>query len=992
MLAFLATFLIQASAADSTPVRPISQWVHTSWTAKDGAPTEVLGLAQTTDGYLWLGNLSGLVRFDGERFVPFVPRGGDTLLTVGIRNLLGARDGSLWIVWRSGVVSRLRDGRLSSYGEQDGLPVTHQLAESSTGTLVAGTTKGPARFAEGKWKDASLEWKYPGTAATAVWFDRKDALWVQTEDRVVYLPAGSRQFVDPENRLQSGPVRGDFAEAKDGTIWMAEMSRSAHTLRRAGDQQPISEVMVGSWTLLIDRKGSLWVGSAGDGLRRVLDPTRLRGQKIAQFGPEAEQFTHKNGLLADIVYGLLEDREGNIWVTTSRGVERFREGAFSPIAQHGSVRPRVVFATRDTSLWVAEYNASAFLRIGPPRRESIDSVFVPDNQFVPHTLAQDPGGAVWTAHRDKIWRMHDGRWSPVRLRGSQASAFISLTLDPAGSVWLFDEGLGLLRLSGDSLVRVAPLNQRESPHGSVFSDRQGRIWLAQRNRVALYDHGQLRVFDAARGEGPSDHSNIFEDRAGNLWVVGLGGFSKFETGRFRALPERQGVPGRAVFGIAEDDQGAWWIATRTGVLRLPPGEVDRALADSNHTLRYRSFDLRDGLPGATSGTFVGPVMTRTADGLIWVATDSGVAGIDPGRLPVSPAPPVLIEAVRIDGREPVAWEPLEVPANTQDLEVDYTATTLATPERVQFRYQLEGEDRGWHDVGTRRRAYYTGLGPGSYTFRVTASNGDGAWNEAGATLSFRVLPAWYQTFWFRGIVLLLIVGFGAVTAGLVQRRRHLREQQVLTSQHKATLTERARIAQDLHDTLLQGFAGVALQLKTVELALPEQPDVAAETLLRVQQLARASLREARERVWDMHETELGSDDLPTALEALARERTAQTGIEVSMVTAGPRRRLPRPVEDAAFRIGREAVVNAVRHADARRIEIHAEFGATTFRLEIRDDGRGLTPDEADAARRQGHFGLSGCRERARVLGGSCEVLLRPGGGTIVALELPVSKP
>src|SRR5688572_1464841 len=234
MLAWLAFLQLGISAPDSTPVRPISQWVHTTWTAKDGAPTRLLALAQTRDGYLWIGTLAGLVRFDGVRFVPFLPQSGDSLPSGGVRRLLATRDGSLWLVGRSGAVSHLRDGRLTVYGERDGLPHTFQLAESSTGTLVAGTAKGLAIFADGKWRDVGPEWRFPGKESRAVWYDRDDVLWVQTESRIIYRPAAG-PFLDPEIPLRGRPYVADFAQAKDGTIWMGEFGRSAHTLRRLGD-------------------------------------------------------------------------------------------------------------------------------------------------------------------------------------------------------------------------------------------------------------------------------------------------------------------------------------------------------------------------------------------------------------------------------------------------------------------------------------------------------------------------------------------------------------------------------------------------------------------------------------------------------------------------------------------------------------------------------------------------------------------------------------
>jgi signal transduction histidine kinase/streptogramin lyase len=985
MLALLASFQIAIGAVDSTPPRPITQLVHTRWSLKEGAPTEIRALAQTTDGYLWLGTLSGLVRFDGVRFVPFVPRSGDSLPATGIRSLLAARDGSLWITWSGGRVSRLRDGRVISYGEQNGLAVAYALTESRSGILVAGTAKGLARFAQGKWEEVNREWGYPGTESKAVWFDREDALWAQTQDRVVYLPSGSHQFVDPGMPLKLGSALGQFAQEKDGTVWMAEVFRSAHTLGRVGEQHAMTEVLVGSWTLLIDRRGSLWIGSAGDGLRRVLDPARIRGRRIAQFGPEAEQFTEKDGLLSNLVDALLEDREGNIWVATSRGLERFREGAFTPFATTGSVRPRSVYATSDTAVWSAAFAVPGLQRISSRGTETFHSQYF---HYAP-TLYQDASGILWTVHEDKILQFRGGEFTPVRLRKNAARELVSITSDTAGNAWVFDQGLGLLRLEGDSLAQMAQLYDPAFPYGKLFSDRQGRIWVGQQHRVVLYDHGKLTTFGAEQGMKPGGIFSFFEDRAGNIWGSGDGGLGRFERGRFRTLPETQGLPLRPSYGIAEDDMGFWWIATRLGVLRLPPGEADRALADSAYVIRYRSFDNLDGMPGMISAGTFASMVTRTPDGRVWIGTDSGVARVDPRHLQYGLVPPVLVEGLRIDGRELELSEATSIPPRSRDLEIDYTATGLAMPERIQFRYQLEGEDQGWREVGNRRRAYYTGLSPGTYRFRVSAHNGDGVWNDESAVLDFRVLPAWYQTLPFRAGVVLLIGGLGAGAAVLVQRRRHLRSQAALKGKYEATLAERTRIAQELHDTLLQGFAGVSLQLKAVELALPERPDVAAETLLRVQHLARESLREARERVWDMHETELRSDDLATALSTSARERVAGTGIEVSVVTVGEPRRLPRPVEDAALRIGREAVANAVSHAEAHRIQIQVEFRENALRIEVRDDGRGFTLEEGEEAHRRGHFGLSGMRERAAQLGGRCEVHARPGNGAVVTLELPV---
>jgi signal transduction histidine kinase len=605
-------------------------------------------------------------------------------------------------------------------------------------------------------------------------------------------------------------------------------------------------------------------------------------------------------------------------------------------------------------------------------------------------MAQDSLGDVWAFEDTMVVRFHGLTPRRVWLEGPRLLSPDAIAIDPSGTVWLTDQALGLVRIVHNRLEPVVP-----APASGRFlglsSDRNGRIWVGSLGRIILYDHEKLTVFAAAEGVKPGQITDLYEDHAGTIWAVGAGGIHKFEGGRFRTLSEHQDLPGRGVFGITEDDTGAWWLATRAGLLRLAPNELARGFADTGHTLEYRLFDRLDGLPGVIGMTKM-KVLTRSADGRIWVGADEGVAYIDPQHLGTNDVPlNVLVETVRIDGHELAPSDVTAIPARSSSLEIDYTATTLSFPERVQFRYRLEGADPTWREVGARRRAYYTDLRPGSYHFRVSANNGDGHWIESGATWSFQVLPAWYQTLWFRALAILLIGGLGGLLAAMVQRRRHVRAQAEMKRQYEITLAERVRLAEDLHDTLLQGFAGVNLQLIAAEMAIPSQPEVAAATLVRVQRLTEESLREARERVWEMRDAALTSDDLATALEAIARDRTLGLPMEIEATTTGSPRQLPPSVQDASFRIGREAIVNAVRHAEASRIEIHLEFRPDTLYLEVRDNGRGVNPSEAAEARKQGHFGLSTVQNRAALMGGRCEVRPRPGGGTIVALELPLGQ-
>ena len=977
MLGCLATLVVQSLAADSGPVRPISQLVHTQWNAKDGAPVETRALAQTNDGYLWLGG-AALVRFDGVRFVRFVPP-DSTLRNRGIRRLVASRNGGLWIVWYTGAVSRLRDGQWTTWSKADELPTAIDLAESSAGIVVAATLKGLWRLDDENWRDANREWRYPGSQSQAVWFDRDDGLWSETESRVVQMSPGSDHFSDPGLPLASSAVAAQFAQERDGTIWMAELYRSVHTLRRTGDRLPEAEVKVGGWTILVDRRGSLWIGTVGDGLRRIVDPTRVRGEVIAHFSHQAESFTVKDGLLADVVHAVLEDRDGGIWVATSRGIERFAEAAFTPIVTPGASRDRLVYSTRDSAIWIRALNQGGFLRLDPSngKMEEIQG-------FIPATLRQDRSGAIWTVDGRTIYNYspekHD--FIPRALRRNDSKILRDAVVDSEGTAWFLDDAEGLMRLAGDSLVKVAPLPSSLAPSGSLLYDSRGRIWISRTDGVAVYERGQLTVFDPARGEAPVQVSGLFEDGAGNIWVLGASGLSRLEGRRFRTLSERQGVPERWVTAAAEDSEGAWWVATRTGVLRLPPGEIARAMADTTHVLTYRRFDGRDGVPGRVTS------ITAGADGRIWVGTDSVVSSVDPRSLRRPAPPPTLIEGVRIDDREVPLSSAIAVPPNGRDLEIDYTSTALAIADRIQFRYRLDGEDPAWRDVGSRRRAYYTHLAPGQYTFRVTASNGDTVWNESPAVLRIRVLPAWYQSWVFRTVCAVTIAVLAFVSVVGWQRGRTQRATERIQARYEAVLAERTRIANELHDTLLQGFTGITLQLESLRGPLQERADQSANKLAEILGRADTTLREAREMVWDIRAPELRDADLPSALERVTQRAAIVDHVRLRHVVSGVRRPLPLALETTILRIGREAVFNALQHASPTCVTVHLSYERRHVRLEVSDDGRGADPAKVETAPANGHWGIAGIRERAQRAGGTFAIVTAPQQGLTLNVSLP----
>jgi len=972
----LVLLALATSAFALDPQKAITQFVHTSWTEKDGAPPGISALAQTTDGYLWLGTDAGLFRFDGLRFVRFEPQAGESLPSVRIFRLLATRDGALWISTGGGAWCRFFKGHLF---KPEKIPPAYQMVEAPDGTLVTGTKKGLWRLKDGIWKDVNKEWNFPGSLAKEVYFDKLGTLWVVTEDRVVYRPAGQSQFVEAE-QLPGSSETFNLAEAPDGTMWISEFSRSAHSVPRKGERGPTTEVRVGACWVLFDRNGNLWIASGGDGLRRVADPGKIKGRQVAQFGLEAERFTVKEGLSGNYALSMLEDREGNIWVGTLKGLDRFRESSFFPVAVEQPDVPRFFQATRDGSLLVASINPLDVLRIGPPgNRDILDRLDL-------FGICEDESGVIWAVNNQFLLQYQQGRFVPVPLPGAGVPGPLgSVACDRDGGVWLY-EGVGsLFRLANGALTKI--LDPERVPRtGYLYADREGRIWLGQYNRVWLYDHGKSQLFEANDG-GPARLIRAFDmDRAGNVWAGGDGGLSKFENGRFRSLSKLNGLPAQAVYAITEDDYGYLWLVGEHGLLRVPIVELDRALADPAYLLRYESFDVLDGLPG-TPLPLAFPTIARTLNGRIWVATTNGIAYADPQHIPKNNLPPpVQVESISASGRDYSPWDTVKLPARTTSLQIAYTALSLMIPERVRFRYKLEGVENDWQEAGTRRTTNYSNLGPGAYRFRVIACNNDGVWNEVGATLNFVIAPAWYQTIWFR------VFYIAAAMAGLYMlylfRLRQVTHQ--VRRQMATRLEERERIARDLHDTLLQGIQGLILKVDAAAKRMPVQEPF-RQSIAKALDYGDEVMAEGRDRVRSLRGSSESLSDLPAAFQRVAEETPHDDAVVFKTVAEGSVRELHPLVLEESFLIGREAVINALSHSQGLKVEIEITYDPKQFRLRVRDDGRGIANAILEQGGRPGHWGLQGMRERAQKLGGELEVgNRRPGAGTEVLLTVPGS--
>jgi signal transduction histidine kinase/ligand-binding sensor domain-containing protein len=974
MMCWLVVGLTARSAFALDPQKAITQFVHTSWTEKDGAPTGIRDMVQTADGYLWLGTIAGLLyRFDGVRFVRFEPQPGESLPDTRLLDLLATRDGALWITYIEGPAFRLFKGHLSKV---ENIPNVYQFAEAPDGTLVAGTIKGLWRLRDGIWVDVSNEWNFPGTQARRVYFGKSGTLWVRTENQLVYLPAGERQFVDTG---QYGSMM-NFAEAPDGSAWVSETGRSAHSLPPRGDVGPTTEVRVGATWVLFDRNGSLWITSAGDGIRRIADPGKIKGLQVAQFGPEAEQFTIKEGLSGNLSTSILEDREGNIWVATFKGLDRFRESAFVTVPIDQPDFPRYFQPVRDGNLLVAGAGGSGIVQISP----------LGNLESFPHVvhaslggMCEDENGVIWAFDSDAFYKFQQGSLVPVPLPGGIATNnFASIECDRAGGIWLYSLESGLWRLANGVLTKLIDNRERTPRVSFPYADRAGRIWLGEVNRVWLYEHGESRVFETKDGVPAGMIFSFFMDRAGNVWAGGERGLSKFDNGRFRSLSNSNGLSARVVYGIAEDDDGCLWLASDSGVLRVPIVELDRAVADPAYLPHYESFDAFDGLPGKPVPVQTHPTIARTLNGRIWFATTNGIAYVDPQRIPKnSLPPPVQVESLSAQGHDYAPWDTLKLPAHTSNLQITYTALSLTIPERIRFRYQLEGVDNGWQEAGTRRVVSYSNLGPGSYRFRVLACNNDGVWNEVGTTLNFSILPAWYQTIWFRMFYVLLAL----FVVWMLYRLRLRQVARAMSVRFDERLAERTRIARELHDTLLQTVQGSKL---VADNALDQRnnADQMRSSLEKLSGWLGQATQEGRAALNSLRTSATETNDLAADLRKATDECLIDKSMKIRFSVSGTKRDMHPIARDEIFWIGCEAIRNASEHASASELEITLSY-AQEVTLRVSDNGNGIEPAFLNEGK-PGHFGLRGMRERAERIGGKLTLNSGPNSGTEMTLVVP----
>jgi len=929
------------------PALSLTQYTHTGWTKTENSPLPPLkSLAQTDDGFLWLGTTQGLYRFDGLRFTAWTALPGEALPGKAIESLTPSAAGGLWI-GTSGGISRLHKGHLVNYNASSGVPdgPIVALSEDRSGRLWAGNvrsrTSGLLLLDHGAVTAFGVSDGLPTPQVISLFQERAGILWVGTLGGFC--------------RFENNPTRHCVVENAQ-SAQLAGFKTIAGSLRNTGSSIK---------SVLRDRDGALWFGTLGQGLYRAS-------------GDHIEQFTRRDGLSSDVVEALTEDREGNLWIGTANGLDRLSEpkvARWSTVEGLSGNVITAVCATRDGDIWIATFGRGIDRLHGNRITTYSKDAGLPSSTVL--SLFEDVRGRLWVGTARGVAYLSGSRFLPVSSTGDTRYTYVgSMTSGPTGEVWLADGGSGLARIRNGRIEKWEPTGLATEKIYQIRTARNGDLWIGySKGGVAVLRGESVQTFSTRDGLAAGRVQAIYEDSAGSIWVATLEGLSRFRNGRWTSWDSRHGIPSGGVQTLIEDDCGHLWLVTRTGMLLLQREALNRMPDGSPSALSFMTYGPSDGIRMAETGGIANPRITKSGDGRLWVSTPDGVASVNPASIRTNVVPPpVSIEQLTVDGVPMDVTSP-RIRFRGRSVQIEYTALSLTSPESVRFKHKLDGVEQGWVSAGTRRQIVYANLPPGDYTFHVLASNNDGVWNQEGASLAFRREPYFYQTWLFFALCL-------ALMAASVYGGHRLRMGQ-LRSRFKLVLAERARLTREMHDTLLQGFAGVVFQLDAAARQASTSPEQSQQRIGRALEQADQSLREAREALSCIRLSALENSTLQEALLSTGKQILDGTAIRFQLEVSGKVRQLPYDVEANLFIIAREAIHNALNHAGPQRVDVELAFSRESVRLTVQDDGVGFDP--GNTTKRQNHWGLSGMHERARQIGGTLTIDSEPNRGTRILL-------
>jgi len=949
------------------------------WDTDDGLPSSsVIAIAQARDGYLWLGTLNGLVRFDGIRFTVFDPENTPALNDTRIVSLFADSAGTLWIGTMSGSTVMMRDGRFTAPGEMP--------AGGSDRRLVAA-----CEDADGNvwlYKANSEVWRYDGQRFTGFVVHPNEGVpktiikephgpvWVATDIRQSSIaPAVATMLELPVSNTIPAAHIDRLVPGRQAGYWRLADGRIEHWTGNRRDRDygnypwPPGGVLMPACE---DQDGNLLVGTQGAGVYQI---SRENGTIL--------NLSTNNGLSHSFAVSLLVDREGTLWVgTDGGGLNRVKRQTFSTVPETRGWVAQSVSEDATGRIWMASsLEGLTCWSNGVVERFGVAGGAL---RFSKAVFA-DRDQRVWVGAPLGLARFEEGHFELMPVHQVQA-----ILQDHTGTMWFGTAG-GLTKLEGTTWKTFTTSNGLSSDAiTSIAEDSAGDLWVGTRGGGINRFHGE-RLTPIARPDAaaPDDIAELLIDRDGVLWASTFAnGLLRFHDGKWSRCSVREGLVSNNLGYLVDGTDDVLWIGSNAGVLRVSKSEL-RELAERKRAfVQCRAYRKADGLPTAECSVGSQPGAVRDNHGRLWFPTVRGVAFVDPVQLrPNTNPPPVSIESVLIDNKAAPLAGGVTLRPDNERLEIQYASLNLSAPERALFRYRLENHETEWIEAGNSRVAHYSKLPPGNYTFHVIACNEDGVWNEAGSRLGVIVHPPVWRTWWFITAMALAAIGSIAGAVYLVSTQRYQRELAVLRQQ-EALEKERARIARDIHDQVGASLTQVALLGELVETDKDSPADVGSHAQ-QICQTARETTRALDEIVWTVNPQNDTLEGLVNYICKYAQDYLGVAGIKYRLEVPAqvPDAPIAPDVRHNVFLASKEAVTNIVRHAQAKAAWVRVQVAPERVIIEVEDKGRGLGGLDPQAARLR--HGLSNMRKRMEEVGGTFS--LEPGreSGALVRLTVPL---
>jgi ligand-binding sensor domain-containing protein/signal transduction histidine kinase len=927
-----------------------SPFIVDVWSTEEGLPqSSVISVIQTKDGYLWLGTLNGLVRFDGNHFTVFDQNNTPGLSSDRIVYLFEDSQTNLWVGTESAGLNLIKGGKVKNF---------------NTGN---GTGENRVIYA---YEDSTDD----------IWFYAADGHFFSCQN-------GKMIFYDPSifpAQLFKQAVKINIP-SQSGGFWRMENG----SIQKWGNNQLEKDFGACPWTnapvtaACEDANGNLIVGTLGAGVFWF------------DANGKYECISKDDGLSSAYVLSLCMDREGNLWVgTDGGGLDRIKRKVFFSPAELHSWAAQSLSEDAQGGLW------AAFGALGASywSTNSVQDFRVGRGQDAWEALV-DQQQQVWIGTRDDgLFLFQTNHFIPAPGAEVLGPQIFALFENHSGQLWAgAQNGLGCWN-GQNWKIYTARDGLSENVIRAIAEDTNGNFWIGTESHgLDFFQNGKFISYRKSENGLPGDDiSCLYLDKEGALWVGTFGhGLARFQNGKWTRYSTDDGLASNSVGYIIEDDDGNLWIGSNAGLMRIQKKSLNDFAGGTTNVISCRTYGKTDGLPTRECSSGSQPAACRTLDGRIWFPTTKGLVSVNPAELKPNLQPPlVMIESVLVDGREQKtnrldsAWaQSIVIPPGREQLEIDYTALNFSAPDAVRFKYRLEGRDTAWTGARAERVANYSNLSPGHYFFHVTAENEDGVWNETGSVLEITVLPQFWQTNWFRIVTIIFLLGIVVAIVRFISTQKLRREVQ-LFKQQEALEKERGRIARDLHDQLGANLTQVALLGEMAE-ADKNSPDEIESHAKQISETARETTRSLDEIVWAVNPSNDTLEGLANYACKYAQEYLALAGLRyrADLPVQLPPTPIPPEVRHNVFLAFKESVNNVVKHAQASEVWIRLRLQPDSFTLEIEDNGRGI----GNQAAPQNRNGLRNMRKRMEDIRGEFSISGGANGGTVVRLKIPLAK-